>query len=99
MELTADEVRRIARLARVALTPAEVERLRAELGGILAHCEALGGLDTEGVPPTAQSFDLVNVERDDEPVPSEPPERALANAPRREGGYFRVRAVLDRDAP
>ena len=99
MELTADEVRRIARLARVALTDAEVERFRAELGSILAHCEALGDLDTEGVPPAEQSFGLVSVEREDEPAPPLPPERALANAPRREGGYFRVRAVLDRDAP
>ena len=99
MELTADEVRHIARLARVALTDAEVERFRAEMGSILAHCEALGDLDTEGVPPAEQSFGLVSVEREDEPAPPLPPERALANAPRREGGYFRVRAVLDRDAP
>ena len=47
------------------------------------------------MPPTAQSFNLVNVERADEPRPSEPTEQVLANAPRREAGYFRVRAVLD----
>ena len=95
LELTADEVRHIARLARVALSDDEVERFRAELSSILQHCQALSSIDTADVPPTAQSFNLVNVERADEPGPSEPTEHVLANAPRREAGYFRVRAVLD----
>lgn len=95
MELTSDEVRHIARLARVALTDEEVERFRGELSDILGHCQALSDIDTSDVPPTAQSFDLVNVERRDEPGPSEEPDDVLLNAPRREGGYFRVRAVLD----
>ena len=95
MELTTDEVRHIARLARVALSDAEVGRFRAELWSILQHCQALSDIDTGDVQPTAQSFDLVNVERADEPAPSEPTAAVLANAPRREDDYFRVRAVLD----
>lgn len=47
------------------------------------------------MPPTAQSFNLVNVERDDEPAPPDATDEVLANAPRREADYFRVRAVLD----
>ncbi len=95
MALTADEVRYIARLARVALADDEVERLRDELSGILAHFAVLNDVDTEGVPPTAQSLDQANVERDDESRPSTPRDEILANAPRREGDFLRVRAVLD----
>ena len=95
LELTTDDVRHIAQLARVALSDEDVERFRAELWSILDHCQALNGVDTTDVPPTAQSFSLVNVERDDEPASSEPTDDVLANAPRREADYFRVRAVLD----
>ena len=85
MDLSSDEVRHIARLARVALSDDEVERFRPELWAI----------DTSGVPPTAQSFSLVNVERSDEPRPSQDVSEVLANSPEREGDYIRVRAVLD----
>ena len=95
MDLTSDEVRHIARLARIGLTGEEVERFRGELSSILGHCQALSSIDTADVPPTAQSFSLVNVERDDEPRPSEDREDILANAPHRKDGYIRVRAVLD----
>ena len=95
LELTTDDVRHIAQLARVALSDEEVERFRAELWSILEHCQALNEVDTADVPPTAQSFNLVNVERDDEPASSEATDEVLANAPRREADYFRVRAVLD----
>lgn len=95
MALTLDEVRHIARLARVALSPDEEERLQGELSAILAHCEALSAFDTSEVQPTAQSFDLSNVERADEPRPSAERDLVLRNAPRSSGGYLRVRAVLD----
>ena len=95
MPLTGDEVRHIARLARVGVTEAEVERLQAQLSTILEHFQMLNAIGTEGVPPTAQSFDLANVEREDDPRPSWPREEALANAPRTEGPYVRVRAVLE----
>jgi aspartyl-tRNA(Asn)/glutamyl-tRNA(Gln) amidotransferase subunit C len=95
MPLTSDEVRHIARLARVGVNDDEVERLQAQLSTILEHFEVLSGIDTEDVPPTAQSFDLSNVQRDDEPRPAVPLAEALANAPRTEGPYLRVRAVLE----
>jgi len=95
MPLTHDEVRHIARLARVGLSPEEVERFRDQLSTILDHFQGLNAFDTEGVPPTAQSFDLTNVERDDTPRHSAPLDEVLENAPRNEGAYFRVRAVLD----
>ena len=95
MALTADEVRYIAKLARVALTDAEVERLGGELSTILGHFEVLNEIDTTDVPPTTQSFDLHNVERPDETRASVSLEDVLLNAPRREDGYIRVRGVLD----
>lgn len=95
MPLTNDEVRHIARLARVGITDAEAERLRGQLSTILEHFEVLSAFDTEGVPPTAQSFELSNVEREDEPRPSEDRTHVLQNAPRSEGPYLRVRAVLE----
>ena len=95
MALTADEVRYIAKLARVALTDVEVERLGGELSTILEHFQVLNDIDTADVPPTAQTFDLHNVERADVTRPSFPVEEVLLNAPRREDDYIRVRGVLD----
>ncbi|MDA0351248.1 MAG: Asp-tRNA(Asn)/Glu-tRNA(Gln) amidotransferase subunit GatC [Chloroflexi bacterium] len=95
MALSTDEVRHIARLARIALSDDELERMRDQLSSILDHFEVLSEIDTEGVPPTAQSFALTNVQRADVPGGTLPREEALEGAPRREDGYFRVRAVLD----
>ena len=95
MALSADEVRYIAKLARVALTDDEVARLEGQISNILDHFQMLNEIDTEGVPPTAQSFELHNVTRDDVTRPSFPPDEVLRNAPRREDDYLRVRGVLD----
>jgi aspartyl-tRNA(Asn)/glutamyl-tRNA(Gln) amidotransferase subunit C len=95
MKLSREEVLHIARLARVALTEEEITRMSEQLSDLLEHFEVLQKVDTEGVPPTAQSVTLRSVMREDEVAPSLPPEDILANAPRREGDCFRVRAVLE----
>ena len=95
MKLSREEVLHIARLARVALTESEIDRLGEQLSNILENFEVLQKVDTTGVPPTAQSIDLQSVLRDDAVIPSLPVEDILANAPRREGDSFRVRAVLE----
>ncbi|MGD0781170.1 MAG: Asp-tRNA(Asn)/Glu-tRNA(Gln) amidotransferase subunit GatC [Dehalococcoidales bacterium] len=95
MKLTREEVLHIAHLARVALTEEEITRMSEQLSNLLEHFEDLQKVDTEGVPPTAQSVTLQSVMREDEVKPSLPPEDVLANAPRREGDCFRVRAVLE----
>jgi aspartyl-tRNA(Asn)/glutamyl-tRNA(Gln) amidotransferase subunit C len=95
MPLTPDEVRHIARLARLGLTDADVERFQHQLSDILDYFERLRSVDTEGVPPTAYPLALHNVMRDDEPEPGADPDAVLANAPQREGPFFRVRAVLE----
>jgi aspartyl-tRNA(Asn)/glutamyl-tRNA(Gln) amidotransferase subunit C len=94
MALSTDDVRDIARLARIAISDDEVERMRDQLSSILGHFEVLSEIDTNDVPPTAQSFNLTNVERPDEPGETIDREGALDAAPRRQDGYFRVRAVL-----
>lgn len=96
MKLSREEVVHIALLARLGLTETEADSLREQLSDILGNFEALQQVDTTDVPPTAQSVPLQNVMRsDDEVVPSLPPSQVLANAPRKEEGFFRVRAVLE----
>jgi aspartyl-tRNA(Asn)/glutamyl-tRNA(Gln) amidotransferase subunit C len=95
MKLSREEVLHIARLARVGLTESEINRLSEQLSHILENFEILQQVDTTGVPPTAQSVALQSVVRDDEVAPSFPANDILANAPRREGDCFRVRAVLE----
>lgn len=95
MALTSDQMKHIAALARVAMTPQELERYRAQMDVILENFQALTEVNTEGVPPTGHSIPLHTVLREDEPGPSAPKEDILANAPRREDDYFRVRAVLE----
>ncbi len=95
MKLSREEVLHIACLARVALTESEIDRLSEQLSNLLENFEILQQVNTEGVSPTAQSIDLQSVMRGDEVSPSFPSDYILANAPRREGDFFRVRAVLE----
>ena len=95
MKLSREEVLHIARLARIALTESEITRLSEQLSNLLESFEVLQKVDTTDVPPTAQSVALQSVMSADEVAPSLPVEDILANAPRREGDCFRVRAVLE----
>ena len=95
MKLSRDEVFHIARLARLGSTETEVDKLGEQLSNILENFEVLQQVDTSDVPPTAQSITLQNVVSDDEVAPSLPQSQVLANAPQKEGDFFRVRAVLE----
>ena len=95
MKLSREEVLHIARLARLGLSEAEVEKAREQLSNILENFEVLKQVDVSGVPPTAQSITLSNVMKDDKPDSSLPPTQILANAPQKEEDFFKVRAVLD----
>ncbi len=95
MGLTREEVLHIAKLARLGVTEADVGKFQEQLSNILENFQVLAKVDTANVPPTAQSVALQNVMREDEVQPSLPAEDVLANAPRREGDYFKVRAVLE----
>ncbi|MEN8614263.1 Asp-tRNA(Asn)/Glu-tRNA(Gln) amidotransferase subunit GatC [Dehalogenimonas sp. THU2] len=95
MELTKEEVLHIARLARLGIEDAEIDRLQGELSDILGHFTVLSQVDTEGVPPTAHTVAQCNVLGYDEPAPSLPTEEVLSNAPDRDGDFFRIHAVLE----
>jgi len=95
MKLSREEVLHIARLARLGLSEEEVKRLGEQLSNILENFELLKQVDTTNVPPTAQSITLQNVTREDEVAPSLLKDEVLANAPRKEDDFFRVRAVLE----
>ena len=95
MKLSREEVLHIALLARLGLTETEVDRFREQLSNILDNFEILQQVDTTGVPPTAQSIALQNVVRKDEVTVSLPQAQVLANAPQKDGDFFRVRAVLE----
>ena len=85
-----DQVLHVARLARRRLTDEEIERMTGELSSILDHIEKIGELDLDDVAPTSHVTDLENVLRADDPRPSLPRERALAEAPDADGEGFRV---------
>ena len=82
----------VARLARLALREDEIERLQGQLNAILDAVGKVSELDLADVPPTSHPLALVNVFAPDEPAPSLTLEDALANAPEREGDFFRVPA-------
>jgi aspartyl-tRNA(Asn)/glutamyl-tRNA(Gln) amidotransferase subunit C len=93
--ITAEEVRRIARLAHLDLAADEVERLGRELGDILAYVRQLEEVDVSGVAPTAHvRIDRLPL-RADEPEPSLPRELALREAPRVTSDGFAVPAFVD----
>ena len=90
MAITRDEVLHVARLARLALTDEELERLTGELDAILEAVSKVSELDLAEVPPTSHPLDLVNVWDEDEPRPSLTLDEVFANAPDRDGDHFRV---------
>ena len=93
--ISRDDVLRVARLARLALTDAEVETMREQLSAILSHIDALKAVDTTGVEPTSHAVPQFNVMREDEPRPCFPVDEMLANAPDRVGDFFRVPRIIE----
>lgn len=89
------DVKYVAHLARLALSPQEERKLGAQLGQILAYMEKLGELDVRHVEPTAHPIPLVNVTRADEVRPSLANEEALRNAPAKANGLFVVPKIVE----
>jgi aspartyl-tRNA(Asn)/glutamyl-tRNA(Gln) amidotransferase subunit C len=92
------DIEHVARLARLALTDEEKARLREQLGMILEHAAKVGEVAAADVPPTAYAIARANVYREDVPQPSLPQEEALASAPEREDGRFKVVRVVETGA-
>jgi aspartyl-tRNA(Asn)/glutamyl-tRNA(Gln) amidotransferase subunit C len=89
------DIKYIAHLARLHLTPDEEKKLGAQLGNILGYIEKLNQLDVSGVEPTAHAVPMVNVTRPDEIRPSLPHDDALHNAPARANGLFIVPKIVE----
>jgi aspartyl-tRNA(Asn)/glutamyl-tRNA(Gln) amidotransferase subunit C len=97
VRITEDEVRYVAELANLALTDAEVQKFRADLDEILTHVDQLNQLDTEGVEPMAQVLyeaEETATLRADRQRPTLGNDAALANAPLKGAGYFKVPEVI-----
>ncbi len=90
MSIDRNSLLHVARLARLELRDEEVDRLGAQLNDILAAVSKVSELDLSDVPPTSHPLDVVNVWQADEPRPCLTPAEALANAPEREGDYYKV---------
>jgi aspartyl-tRNA(Asn)/glutamyl-tRNA(Gln) amidotransferase subunit C len=90
MAIDREQLLHVARLARLELREDEVERLQSQLNDILAAVSKVSELDLADVPPTSHPLDVVNVWEEDEPRPCLTVDEALANAPEREGNFFKV---------
>jgi aspartyl-tRNA(Asn)/glutamyl-tRNA(Gln) amidotransferase subunit C len=95
MQISRQDVEKVAALARLHVTESEKAVFAKQLSEILAHVEQLSRYDTSGIEPTATVMGQVNVFRDDVVRPSLPTEKALANAPERDGDGFRVPKILE----
>ena len=95
MAISVDEVRAVARLARLAAAEEDLPRYAAELGRILEHVARLQQLDVTDVPPTSSALAVGGVAREDEPRPGLGAEAAVANAPAHHAGLFQVPRVVE----
>jgi aspartyl-tRNA(Asn)/glutamyl-tRNA(Gln) amidotransferase subunit C len=95
MNITREDVEKVAKLARLAITEAETEMFAKQLSQILAHVDKLNQYDTEGIDPTATVLGQTNVFREDVVCPSLPVDKALANAPERAADWLSVPKILE----
>jgi len=93
-----NQVRHVAKLARLKLTDDQIKQYTSQLADILQYVQKLSSLDTENVEPTAHAVPMRNVFRDDKAVDGIGVENVLANAPQRDGSFFAVPKVLDDSA-
>ncbi|GAF65537.1 Asp-tRNA(Asn)/Glu-tRNA(Gln) amidotransferase subunit GatC [Alkalihalobacillus trypoxylicola] len=94
-QITKDQVKHVAHLARLAITEEEAEMFTEQLDNIISFAEQLNELDTEGVEPTTHVLNMTNVLREDKPDKGLPVEEVLKNAPDHEDGQVRVPSILD----
>jgi aspartyl-tRNA(Asn)/glutamyl-tRNA(Gln) amidotransferase subunit C len=90
-----EQVRKVANLARLELTPDEEEKFTTQLGSILEYVEQLSELDVTDVLPTTRAIDVSNVTREDKLQPYADREAILSSAPQQEGDFFRVPKILN----
>ncbi|MFD2629531.1 Asp-tRNA(Asn)/Glu-tRNA(Gln) amidotransferase subunit GatC [Oceanobacillus kapialis] len=94
-DISKEQVKHVAHLARLAVTEEEVEKFTEQLSSIITYAEQLNELDTDGVEPTTHVLDLKNVLRKDEPKEWITQDEALKNAPDKKDGHYRVPSILE----
>jgi aspartyl-tRNA(Asn)/glutamyl-tRNA(Gln) amidotransferase subunit C len=94
-KITLDEVRHVARLARLELSAAEERSLQSDLSAILAYVDKLNQLNTDEVQPTTQVGESGTPLREDQVSNQSAPEEMLANAPARAGNFFKVPNIIE----
>ncbi len=94
-KINREQVKKVAKLSRLELTEAEVEEFTGQLSAILDYVEKMNELDTTGVEPLAHCLPISNIFREDRARESLGTEKALANAPQRDGEFFKVPKILD----
>jgi len=94
-KIDAEQVRKVAKLSRLDLTETEVAEFAGQLSAILDYMEKMNELDTTNVEPLAHCLGVKNVFREDTARESLGTEKALANAPQRDGEFFKVPKILD----
>jgi aspartyl-tRNA(Asn)/glutamyl-tRNA(Gln) amidotransferase subunit C len=92
-----DQVRHVAKLARLALSEPQLQRFTVQLESILEYVAKISEVDISGVEPMAHAVPLANVLRDDEVRPALPLDKVLANAPETDGAFFKVPKVIGGD--
>jgi len=94
MPITLKDVEYVAKLAKLKLSQAEKKKFQKELNKIISYIDQLNQVDTADVPPTSHVMPLENVLREDQVKPSLTQEQALANAPDKKDGHFKVPKVI-----
>jgi aspartyl-tRNA(Asn)/glutamyl-tRNA(Gln) amidotransferase subunit C len=97
MNLSRDEVRKVATLARLKVSDGELDTLASDLSAIIGYVQVLNEVSTTGVAPMVHAVELHNVLRPDVIADSLPRAAALSNAPQSDGQYFLVPAIIDND--
>ncbi len=88
--ISKEDVKHVAKLARLELTEAEIEQYSKQLGDILKYAEQMNEVDTKGVEPMAHPIPVVNVMREDEVKYEQTKDELMKNAPSEEDGFFKV---------
>jgi aspartyl-tRNA(Asn)/glutamyl-tRNA(Gln) amidotransferase subunit C len=95
MKITREEVEYVAHLARIELSAEEAEKFTGQLDQMLSYFEKLGALDTQNVEPTRHAIAIVNAFREDRVKESYDSAQALANAPDKDGPFFKVPKIIE----
>jgi aspartyl-tRNA(Asn)/glutamyl-tRNA(Gln) amidotransferase subunit C len=96
-KLKLEDVRHVAKLARLSLDDAKLQRLGGQLESILGYIDKLAQVDTSKVEPMAHALPVHNVLREDVPAPGLPLEKVLQNAPESDGPFFKVPKIIGGD--